>query len=114
MQSSESRIKEIEIALSKKEIDISLAENNAEKFMQQVRAKYPDFIPALTARNPKITGCDLVLCALIALGTGNDSIQELRHISKKSLWAARYRIRTKLHLNHEDALESVLYKILID
>lgn len=114
LQSSESRIKEIEIALSKKEIDISLAEDNAEKFMQQVRAKYPDFIPALTARNPKITGCDLVLCALIALGTGNDSIQELRHISKKSLWAARYRIRTKLHLDHEDALESVLYKILID
>ena len=106
---SESRIKEIEIALSKKEVDTSLAEHDAEKFLAQMRAKYPGFVPALMERESTMTRSDIILSCLIALGESTERIQELRHISKNSLWAARYRIRTKLHLGHDEVLTAFLY-----
>lgn len=110
---SESRIREIEIALETQTINAWLAEKDTERFMQHFRTKYPIFVSNLQQRNNTITKNDLVLCALIALGESNSSIQEIRHISKESLWAARYRIRTKLNLSHEEKLEEFLRNLIL-
>ena len=109
---SESRIREIEMALETQTINAWLAEKDTDRFMQHFRAKYPFFIPCLQQRNDSITKNDLVLCALIALGESNSRIQDIRHISKESLWAARYRIRAKLNLMHEEKLEDFLRNLL--
>ena len=113
LKRSESRIREIEMALSSQQINAFLAEQNTGRFMEQFTGKYPNFVPKLQERNKKLTKQDLILCALIALGESNEIIQEIRHISKESLWAARYRLRSKLKLEHGQRLEDFLRQTLI-
>ena len=113
LQRSESRIREIEMALSNQKINAFLAEQNTGRFMEHFAGKYPYFVPKLKNRNEKLTKQDLILCALIALGESNETIQEIRHISKESLWAARYRLRSKLKLEHDQRLEDFLRQTLI-
>lgn len=109
---SESRIKEIEVVLEMQSLDVWQAERDSERFMNHFNAKYPNFIPALLQRNSDITKNDQLLCALLALGESGTAIQDIRHISKESFWAARYRIRTKLGLTHNDKLEDFLTQLL--
>ena len=113
LKRSESRIREIEMALSSQQVNAFLAEQNTGRFMEHFTGKYPNFVPRLQERNAKLTKQDLTLCALIALGESNESIQEIRHISKESLWAARYRLRSKLQLQHDQRLEDFLRETLI-
>ena len=105
-------MREFEIALDAQHITLLLAERNTEQFMQQFCTMYPNFITRLQEINSNITKNDLVICALIALGEDCASIQKIRHISKESLWAARYRIRTKLKLTHDEKLEDFIRSVI--
>lgn len=109
---SESRLKDIEAMLDLQQINPFLAEQNAVQFMEKFSNKYPYFVSALQEKNQSITNHDILLCALISIGESNETIMEIRHISKESLWAARYRIRNKLKLNHDEKLEVYLSELL--
>ena len=112
LENSEQRIMEIETTLSAQKVNAYLAEQNADGFMKEFNARFPDFVPSLSAQSDKITKNDLMICALIALGKGSETIQEIRHISRESLMAARYRIRKKLNLKHGERLETFLESII--
>ncbi|MEM6642695.1 MAG: hypothetical protein AAF616_06925 [Bacteroidota bacterium] len=85
--------------------------NNWEEFNQRFVSVNPDFYHRLTKEFPNLTSNDLKICALIKLNFSNKEMSQLLGISQSSVNMARYRLRTKMNLEREANLTSVIASI---
>lgn len=79
---------------------------------QQVYANvHPNFMARLLEISPNLSENDKRLATYIAMGMDNRQIARVMRIEYKSVITARYRLRTRLKLNKEDSLESILHRL---
>lgn len=81
---------------------------DAEAFHLNMETEYKDFIYTLTNRFPDLTENEKRLCSQIRLNLSIKDIASINNISVKSVEMARYRLRKKLALEHEENLASFL------
>lgn len=74
-------------------------EEGVRRFRQVFEATYPDFIPSLRLKCPKITAHDELLCMMIFIGYGPEEMAMRLAMSRQSINTARYRIRRRLGLD---------------
>lgn len=76
---------------------------------QQVYANvHPQFMSRLLEMAPRLSENDKRLATYIAMGMDNRQIARVMRIEYKSVITARYRLRTRLHLQKEDSLEALM------
>ena len=61
--------------------------------------------------DPTITNRELRLCAFIKMNLSNKEISPLLNISTRGVETARYKIRKKLNVSHEENFTAFLEKI---
>lgn len=83
---------------------------NREGFLTVSRKLDPQFSAKLKSDFPALSEGQLRLGALIAAGVDNRQLCSILNISSKSLYTARYRLRTQLGLSKSDSLEDLLRK----
>ncbi|MEH0153327.1 triple tyrosine motif-containing protein [Limibacter armeniacum] len=90
-------------------LNIHLAE---EKHIQVFDAEFErihnDFFHTLREQFPELNQRELRLCAFIKMDLTNKEIAPLLNISTRGVESARYRLRKKLQMSHEDALADFL------
>ena len=74
-------------------------------FFEQVN---PDFFNNLRKAFPKLSSNDLKLCSLLRLNMNTKEMASILGISPDSVKTARYRLRKKINLQHEDNLMDFL------
>ncbi len=79
-----------------------------EDFKLHFENVHKDFFVKLNYLNPSLTNNDLKLCALVRLNLSMKEIAQMLGISTESVKTARYRLRKKLNLEHEDSLNDYL------
>jgi DNA-binding CsgD family transcriptional regulator len=67
-----------------------------------------DFFEKLKQLDPSLTKRELRLCAFIKMNLTNKEISPLLNISIRGIESARYRVRKKLNVQHEDNFVSFL------
>lgn len=72
---------------------------------------HPNFMARLLEISPNLSENDKRLATYIAMGMDNRQIARVMRIEYKSVITARYRLRTRLKLNKEDSLESLLHRL---
>ncbi len=72
---------------------------------------YNNYLVKLSARFPSLTTSDLKLAAYIRMNISSKEIASLLNISLKSIEMARYRLRKKLEIDHEQNLTAFLMSI---
>ncbi len=82
-----------------------------EDFKLHFESVHKDFFYKLKAENESLTSNDLKLCALIRLNLTMKEMGQMLGISAESVKTARYRLRKKLNLNHEESLNDYLIKL---
>ena len=82
-----------------------------ESFYAQIETLHKDFNIRLTEHHPSLTENDKRLVTLLRLGFSSKHISSLTNISPKSVEIARYRLRTKLGLSHDQNLIAYLKTI---
>lgn len=82
-----------------------------EHFYTQIENLHKDFNIRLTEHHPHLTENDKRLVTLLRLGFSTKHISSLTNISPKSVEIARYRLRSKLGLSHEQNLINYLKTI---
>jgi|GEM_PF-752946 PiT family inorganic phosphate transporter len=82
-----------------------------ESFYAQIETLHKDFNIRLTEHHPILTENDKRLVTLLRLGFSSKHISSLTNISPKSVEIARYRLRTKLGLSHDQNLIAYLKTI---
>lgn len=87
-------------------------ENGETRFRNSFVQRYPMFLSELKKQAPDITHREELLCMLLTLDYTPDQIADIFCVTRKSLNMMRYRIRAKLHSDHDDSLEENLKKIL--
>jgi len=96
-------IRRIETSLRSEE-QVQVFEANFERvhhqFFRQLRATFPD----LTAK-------ELQLCALVRMNLTNKEIATIQHISVRGVETARYRLRKRLGMTHEQDMAMFLDKL---
>lgn len=70
-----------------------------------------DFFKKLKQLDPTITNRELRLCAFIKMNLSNKEISPLLNISTRGVETARYKIRKKLNVSHEENFTAFLEKI---
>ena len=73
-----------------------------------------DFFKKLKQLDPTITKRELRLCAFIKMNLTNKEISPLLNISTRGVETARYKIRKKLNVSHEENFTAFLEKITVD
>lgn len=81
---------------------------DAEAFHLNMETEYKDFIYNLTNRFPDLTENEKRLCSQIRLNLSIKDIASINNISVKSVEMARYRLRKKLAMEHDENLASFL------
>jgi tetratricopeptide (TPR) repeat protein len=81
---------------------------DAEAFHLNMEAEYKDFLFKLTNRFPDLTDNEKRLCGQIRLNLSIKDIASINNISVKSVEMARYRLRKKLNMEHEENLGGFL------
>lgn len=72
---------------------------------------HQDFINRLTSKHTILTANDIRIVSFIRINLGTKEIANLMNISPKSVDIARYRLRKKLDLAHEDDLNKYIREI---
>jgi tetratricopeptide (TPR) repeat protein/DNA-binding CsgD family transcriptional regulator len=89
--------------------------SNIEKEWEEFRAFFErtnsDFIPMLFKLNPNLSTAEIRLALLINLRLDTKDCAEILHISAQSVKTARHRLKKKLKLPKEQALDSFLQQI---
>lgn len=80
----------------------------AETFHLNMETEYKDFIYTLSNRFPDLTENEKRLCSQIRLNLSIKDIASINNISIKSVEMARYRLRKKLAMEHDENLASFL------
>ncbi len=81
---------------------------DTEHFHINIETEYKDFLYNLQKRFPDLTENEKRLCAQVRLNLSIKDIASINNISVKSVEMARYRLRKKFGLNHEDNLTEFL------
>lgn len=82
--------------------------SDAETFHMNMEVEYKEFLFRLTSRFPDLTENEKRLCSQIRLNLSIKDIASINNISVKSVEMARYRLRKKIGLDHEEGLANFL------
>jgi len=82
--------------------------SDAETFHMNMEVEYKEFLFRLTNRFPDLTENEKRLCSQIRLNLSIKDIASINNISVKSVEMARYRLRKKIGLDHEEGLANFL------
>ncbi|EPR73946.1 hypothetical protein ADIWIN_1116 [Winogradskyella psychrotolerans RS-3] len=92
-------------------IDTNLNNNKDWKFFKEAfNNADKDFMDKIKAAHPDLTPNDLKFCAYLRLNLSSKEMAPLLNISIKSVETKRYRLRKRLHLNHDDSLVNYILK----
>lgn len=103
-QDSKNKITDIFKKLHRNKID----ESFMEIFDVNFEKIHHDFFEKLKSINPTLTLRELRLCAFIKMNLLNKEISSLLNISTRGVESARYRVRKKLNVAHDDNLAEFL------
>lgn len=106
LKSDESRKKVTEIF--QKLHQNKIGEEYMEIFDVNFEKIHHDFFEKLKRLNPTFTQRELRLCAFIKMNMLNKEISSLLNISTRGVESARYRVRKKLNVTHDDNLVAFL------
>ncbi|MDE6577064.1 MAG: LuxR C-terminal-related transcriptional regulator [Muribaculaceae bacterium] len=81
-------------------------------FLETFSELHPDFTERLKEKAPELTDTDLRLAKYIAIGLDNKQIASTLGIRPESVKQARWRLRSKLHLQSGASLEDYLTSIV--
>lgn len=87
------------------------SENDA-AFSQAFTTVYPGFVDRLRERLPSVTRGEILLCMMICLHYNVDRMATMMGISRASVNTARYRLRTKLGMGHDDNLNEIIRQLI--
>src|SRR5690606_33307174 len=79
-----------------------IGEEYMEVFDVNFEKVHHNFFERLNELNPTLTKRELRLCAFVKMNLTNKEISPLLNISLRGVENARYRVRKKLNVNHED------------
>ncbi|MBK7099287.1 MAG: hypothetical protein IPH58_14300 [Sphingobacteriales bacterium] len=82
-----------------------------EGLYSQIETLHKDFNIHLAEHFPQLSENDIRLVTLLRLGFSTKHIASLNNISPKSVEIARYRLRSKLGLSHDQNLQKYLKTI---
>jgi len=85
-----------------------IGEEYMEVFDVNFEKVHHNFFERLKELNPTLTKRELRLCAFVKMNLTNKEISPLLNISLRGVENARYRVRKKLNVNHEDNFVSFL------
>lgn len=85
--------------------------SDAETFHMNMEVEYKEFLFRLTSRFPDLTENEKRLCSQIRLNLSIKDIASINNISVKSVEMARYRLRKKIGLDHEEGLANFLHNL---
>jgi ligand-binding sensor domain-containing protein/DNA-binding CsgD family transcriptional regulator len=88
-----------------------IGEDYLEVFDVNFEKVHHNFFEELKKLNPTLTKRELRLCAFVKMNLTNKEISPLLNISLRGVENARYRIRKKLDVNHEDNFVAFLENI---
>lgn len=80
------------------------------EFEKRFEDLHSQFFSGLKENHPELSSNDLRLCALLRLNLNIKEMASILHISPDSVKTARYRLRKKLGLTHEDTLIDFLLR----
>jgi len=80
-------------------------------FEAKFNRTYDNYLVRLNSRYKNLTPSDLKLAAYIRMNFSSKEIASLLHISTKSVEMARYRLRIKLNLEHDQNLTEFLMRL---
>ena len=72
---------------------------------------HDDFFQELKTYFPDLTSKELRLCALVKMNLTNKEIAPILNISLRGVETARYRLRKRLSLDHEENMVEFLEKL---
>ncbi len=87
-------------------------ESGEGKFRNRFILLYPDFIKKLREAVPDVTRSEEILCMLIILDQSTEQMIDILCISRNSINMTRHRLRRKMHLDRNDALEEKIKELL--
>ena len=82
-----------------------------EDFRLHFEQVHQDFFKLLKDRCPELSSSELKLCALVKLNLNIKEMSAILGISPESVKTARYRLRKKLQLSHEESLSDFIMDI---
>ena len=84
-------------------------EDEWQKFKVHFENVHPTFFEKLKKEFPKLTANDLKQCAFVKMNLSNKEVALLLNITPKSVKMNRYRLKKKLSLEKDEALDSFLH-----
>ena len=79
-------------------------------FNQQFSRLHPDFFEKLKTDHPGLTKSELKFCAFLKLKLSSHQISSILNVSSEAIRKSRYRIRKKMNLPRETALDDYISK----
>lgn len=89
-------------------MDLEAAKEDPVLYANKIAAQHPAFLANLNSKGANLTKRDRALSTFIALDVERETLQDIFGLTRESLKAARYRIRTKLKLERRDSLDDHL------
>ncbi|HYG20523.1 MAG TPA: LuxR C-terminal-related transcriptional regulator, partial [Ohtaekwangia sp.] len=95
-----------------KKISANLAdEEHLQVFEANFERVHHEFFTGLKTTFPDLTQKELRLCAFVRMNLTNKEIASILNISVRGVETARYRLRKRLSLNHEEDMAGFLEKL---
>jgi DNA-binding CsgD family transcriptional regulator len=82
-----------------------------ERFRMAFESVHKDFFTVMKKRYKGLTSKDLRLCALLKINFSTNEIASILGISARSVNVARYRLRKKLQVSHDEKLLDLLMAV---
>ncbi|RKD92160.1 helix-turn-helix and ligand-binding sensor domain-containing protein [Mangrovibacterium diazotrophicum] len=86
-------------------------DENWEKFEENFNLVYVNYMKKLTEQFPHLKMNDRKLCAYLRMGLSSKEMASLFNTSIRSIETARYRLRKKLNLGHDDNLSDFIQSL---
>ncbi len=86
-------------------------DENWEKFEENFSLVYTDYMKKLSVRFPNLKMNDRKLCAYLRMGLSSKEMASLLNTSVRSIETARYRLRKKLNLQHDNNLSDFIQSL---
>lgn len=105
---------ESNVNMLRRRLNILLNEYSAQgDFVELFLLSYPDFFKTLSKEMPDITRSQLRYAILIALGASTTEIASIQGVSQSAVKMARYRLKSKIGLEEDNALDHYLRHLLL-
>ncbi|CAM1345262.1 tetratricopeptide repeat protein [Tenacibaculum amylolyticum] len=75
---------------------------------ENIKTLNTDFLKRLKQKHPKLTKTDIEVCSFIKVGLSRREIANLRRTSIEAIKSTRFRLKKKLELTKEDALDEYI------